>query len=1085
VRTESSSRLIPSGILVALLLAACGGGGSTAPPSTGNPPPPPPGIGTAGGTVNGPSGAKVVIPAGALASNVDIAIAESSTGSPAIPGSLTAAGSIYAFTPHGTAFASAVTVTIPFDPNKVPAGVTPTLYKTNATQTAWERVAGATVSGNMISGQVTGFSFFVSAIGGFEDEYTFFDISLDGWHENGPIDSSSKSIDVQHGGSTIDLTPAGVERVAKATVHVSDSGEVYWATAVAPRVDYADPHSTYGYQSLLIHARKFRKTEPNATMHLVITQMTTELMDGHAQLPTAVGCPVLLSGGTLDDCENVLFAGLQFKIDAWRLMLDDTHFRVLDPLAHGNLLARSRGWLNHWRYSVGDIDPFSNLVFLTAPSFKFEDDVDHSIGEHARLKLDAPIVIDIPLDKVADEEEFYVGVTAISQAENRRGGDAFAGAWFRDPQESGGVEGVSYEGDGFVEETVVSQTEILPPVIVQTPAPSCPTGTDPAAGTIQFENASTRVAESAPGGDALIGVTRIGGSTGEITALFTTSDGDGVAGRDYGSVSTLVRFADGASATRFVPVPVLDNHEVNDTRNVSLQLSDARGCGALGSPAAATLTILDDDRVPTTAPAYLLGGTVSGLVGSGLSLREIVSGATLAVGANGAFTFAEALASGVSYDVRVDTQPGSPLQNCTVANGAAVVGTTDITNIAVTCTTPLPTGSLDPAFGGGKIASTSAAATSVALQSDGKSVVVGGKTLSRFNTDGSPDATFGTAGKVTIVSNGGSAEGFEGVAVQSDGKIVVAGHTSIVPSLVQDFTVQRFNADGTLDASFGTGGKVVTDFSGTEDIAYALALQPDGKILVAGTTVIGSGVSADQDIGIARYLADGTLDSTFGTSGKQNTNIAGPSDFGYSVAVQTDGRIVVGGRVAINGGSDPDFGLVRYTAQGQPDATFGTLGTVRVAFANNTWDEIEDVTIQADGKILAAGFARSGSAYQFALMRFNTDGTVDVPFGVDGRFISSLSTRDNFGRAVAVDSAGRILIAGQVSSLANGDFGVVRLASSGAIDSSFGTAGFVTVDFFGTMDNARDLAIQADGNILVVGWANNGGVGLAMARIIP
>jgi uncharacterized delta-60 repeat protein len=118
-------------------------------------------------------------------------------------------------------------------------------------------------------------------------------------------------------------------------------------------------------------------------------------------------------------------------------------------------------------------------------------------------------------------------------------------------------------------------------------------------------------------------------------------------------------------------------------------------------------------------------------------------------------------------------------------------------------------------------------------------------------------------------------------------------------------------------------------------------------------------------------------------------------------------------------------------------------------------------------------------------MRLNSDGTVDTRFGVGGRAMTSLSSAENFGRALVRDADGNILIAGQVSTLSNADFGILRLTSTGAVDTSFGNAGLLTVDFFGAADNIRDMVVQADGKVLVVGSAVNRFSGLAMVRIAP
>src|SRR4051812_10217510 len=156
-------------VLVFALSAACGGGGDGGDDGGGgnNPPPPPPvttGMGSAGGTVTEASGGRVVIPAGALATNVDIKVTQTATGAPALPAGVTAAGAVFAFTPHGTTFAVPATITVPFDPALVAAGATPKLFKTNANQTAFEPLTGATISGASMSAQVTSFSFAVVAI---------------------------------------------------------------------------------------------------------------------------------------------------------------------------------------------------------------------------------------------------------------------------------------------------------------------------------------------------------------------------------------------------------------------------------------------------------------------------------------------------------------------------------------------------------------------------------------------------------------------------------------------------------------------------------------------------------------------------------------------------------------------------------------------------------------------------------------------------------------------------------------------------------------------------------------------------------
>jgi uncharacterized delta-60 repeat protein len=177
--------------------------------------------------------------------------------------------------------------------------------------------------------------------------------------------------------------------------------------------------------------------------------------------------------------------------------------------------------------------------------------------------------------------------------------------------------------------------------------------------------------------------------------------------------------------------------------------------------------------------------------------------------------------------------------------------------------------------------------------------------LARYNSNGTLDASFGTGGTVTTDFAGFNDEA-SSVAVQPDGKIVVAGQAGPYVNRNFDFALARYNSNGTLDASFGTSGKATTDFAGSSDQPSSLALQGDGKIVVAGQTFVG-GV---HDFAVARYNSNGTLDTSFGTSGKATTDFAGSDDRPSSVAVQPDGNIVVAGQADIGGRFD--FALARY-----------------------------------------------------------------------------------------------------------------------------------------------------------------------------
>ncbi|MFN9917280.1 MAG: delta-60 repeat domain-containing protein, partial [Pirellulaceae bacterium] len=236
------------------------------------------------------------------------------------------------------------------------------------------------------------------------------------------------------------------------------------------------------------------------------------------------------------------------------------------------------------------------------------------------------------------------------------------------------------------------------------------------------------------------------------------------------------------------------------------------------------------------------------------------------------------------------------------------------------------------------------------------------------------------------------------VTVQPDGKIVLGGSATI--GSTTDFALVRYNADGSLDNSFGTGGRVTTAIGTDHDLGYSVTVQPDGKIVLGGSATIGS----TTDFALVRYNADGSLDNSFGTGGMVTTAIGTGNDFGNSVTLQPDGKIVVGGWAS--NGSNNDFALVRYNADGSLDTSFGTGGRVTTAIGTGT-DHGRSVTVQPDGKIVVAGVARIGSTDDFALVRYNADGSLDARFDLAGTLGGSVSYTEN-GSPVVLDSDIRV-----------------------------------------------------------------------------
>ncbi|HKQ78922.1 MAG TPA: SBBP repeat-containing protein [Blastocatellia bacterium] len=375
-------------------------------------------------------------------------------------------------------------------------------------------------------------------------------------------------------------------------------------------------------------------------------------------------------------------------------------------------------------------------------------------------------------------------------------------------------------------------------------------------------------------------------------------------------------------------------------------------------------------------------------------------------------------------------------------------------------------------------------ALSVAAQRDGKIVVAGQAftgagadfALARYNSDGSLDAGFGVDGKVTT-DFAGSDDQARSVAVQQDGKIVVAGSVNLSAGL--DFGLARYNSDGTLDVSFGVGGKITTDFAGSNDadLAFSVAVQQDGRIVVAGR--------AGNDFGLARYNSDGALDTSFGVGGKVTTDFAGSADEAHSVALQQNGKIVVVGVASTNTGKD--FALARYNSDGAFDASFGAGGKITTDFAGAE-DEAYSIALQQNGKIVVVGRTLNGgigAVADFALARYNEDGSIDAGFGAGGKVATDFAGSNDFALSVALQQNGKIVVAGYASNSGSGsDFALARYNEDGALDPGFGAGGKVTTDFGAFDDIAFSVALQHDGKIVVAGRTSTVGAGadFALAR---
>ncbi len=428
----------------------------------------------------------------------------------------------------------------------------------------------------------------------------------------------------------------------------------------------------------------------------------------------------------------------------------------------------------------------------------------------------------------------------------------------------------------------------------------------------------------------------------------------------------------------------------------------------------------------------------------------------------------------------------------------------------------LSAGALDTTFGGTGIVSNSlsksndSAWTSL-LQPNGDIVTVGLTVSGAHKTpsfalvahtpSGSLDTTFGSGGKTITASNGlgvrvAAAQYTSTDTTGNANKIVAMGNTST------GITLARYNANGTLDPSFGSNGLVTTAINGN---AFSVAIQPaDGKIVVGGFLTSNAFL-------LLRYNTNGTLDTTFGSNGQVTTSMPAGDDWIESVVVQTDGKIVAGGRAAYdpnpNGGTLPEFTLARYNSDGSLDSTFGSGGIVHTLWSGTGGGAgaIHGLALQSNGQIVAAGVAwpSNPGGHAWGLARYNTDGSLDATFGTGG--LVSLDTpvsydfHNNEAHSVALQPNGELVVLGTAYDASiNHTFAVVTLTASGSLDTAFGGNGFVLgTDNSATapMNTGSDssftgsvLVQPADGKVVVTGVlpdsSKQGASDFAVARYI-
>lgn len=404
-------------------------------------------------------------------------------------------------------------------------------------------------------------------------------------------------------------------------------------------------------------------------------------------------------------------------------------------------------------------------------------------------------------------------------------------------------------------------------------------------------------------------------------------------------------------------------------------------------------------------------------------------------------------------------------------------------------------GGLDTTFSGdGKlkinlVSGVSNSAVDVALQADGKIVAVGDVYrsddnwdigIARFKSGGGLDTTFNTTGK-KVTDLGAVEQGMGIVIDKATGKIIVAGQKC--PSADCDSAVLRYNKIGSLDTTFNAKGYRVDDFGGGDNGTFgAIALQKDGKIVIGGYMF--NMTNNDYDFAIYRYTSKGSLDTTFNGTGKKAISFgSGRYDYIRGIAIQpSNGKIIVVGATCDSSEANCNFAIARLNSNGSLDTSFNSTGKVTTNFGAE--EVAYDIALQPDGKIVVVGVKITSTTRFFALARYNSNGKPDTTFAGTGKKILDFSGSGQPNEAWSVEiqpADSKIVVCGN----SNEDFALARLTTAGKLDTSFNGTGKVTIDFGGS-DRCLGLAIQpADGKYVLVGRSLDTIKHWALARVLP
>lgn len=870
------------------------------------------------------------------------------------------------------------------------------------------------------------------------------------------------------------VRPAGQDARAHLQVHSSASGATHGVGAQAPGGPPAADQPVGG-EANLVQSVAWRKIAADATLELVIGEILVEAIDRNAAPPDLLECPWQWSSGATEPCPQLLAAALELRLSA---------AAELDPrgppdyetvLVSVDASVELSGHAGHWQTLPGH----DGVPLWTEDDLLVEHDVAGG-GSHARVRLKAPLVVRVPLDRVPVGAELVLLTSLRALAFDQRQRESTAGAWLRDPAGGGSV---AVRASGL--EPAPLRSADAPPSMPD-PTPACAGAPRPEAGMLQFERADFVQPELPTRGAAIV-ITRTGGAAGEVSVGFQTRASGAKAGADFVHVDRRIRFRDGETR-RLVHVPVATDGVAELDEVLGLELFDPRGCAVLGAQSSAALTIVDDDGLAPTTRTFSVGGTVSGLAGGTVRIEDRSQRIEFDIAADGAFRVPHDYSANAGYDLRIAAHPEAPIRVCAIDAGVGVV-TGDVGGMAVHCEASAAPAGLDPTFGadGRAVGGLPQGAAAIARQADGRIVAGSRSKLARYLADGRVDTSFGSAGIVADVFAGAASDQVADVVVLPDGRIVAVGRVQTDPASadVTDFAAARFLADGSRDTGFGSGGIVRIDFAGGPDEATRVLLQPDGKlVLVGAATTLAPSNGDEMAFGLARLDADGRLDGGFGTGGRATVRIGG-FDQARAAVLQPDGGIVIAGRVGDGRADEADTGLARLRADGSLDTGFDGDGRLRLDLST-AWDEAADLLLLPDGRLVVLATAQIGNDMATTLLRLSSDGMPDTGFGSGGRVDLDVGPRGDSPHAAALQADGSMIIALSASGAPVSDFALLRVRADGTPDAGFGDAGVLRVGFFGALGSANDVLVEPDGAIVAAGLVRNAGTLVtALVRVRP